>query len=238
MANIQPITNVTHAAIKIKNNPHFLHSKNSHMTPVVIHEFTVAAQEFPIVFIKDLETGQFRAIALLGLNSGQNLFISNDQWQALYVPQALTVYPFVLSKDVNNNDSLLLCLDADSSLVNDNQGSALFDDNGQQMPWLAEKGEQLVSLVEKNKLTEMFIKALTDNNLLQAQTLTIETPQGKEYSVDGLYTINQVQLDQLGEQEYSQLRSRGFIAPIYASLMSMQRVQFLAKMLAYTNSTK
>ncbi|NRA70042.1 MAG: SapC family protein [Gammaproteobacteria bacterium] len=230
MANIQPITSTTHAAIKIKNNPHLLQSKNSHMTPVIIHEFATAAQEFPVVFIKDPDTGQFRAIALLGLNPNQNLFIKNGEWQAQYIPEALTIYPFVLSNDTNNNDSLLLCLDADSSLVNEQEGAALFDEKGQQMPWLAEKGEQLVSLVEKNQLTEMFIKALTDNDLLKPQTLTIQTPQGKDYSLNGLYVIDQQQLDQLDDPSYSVLRQRGFIAPIYASLMSMQRVKFLAAM--------
>lgn len=230
MANIQPITNTTHAAIKIKHNPQVLQSKNSHMTPLIIHEFATAAQEFPVVFVKDPDTGQFRAIALLGLKPNQNLFMKNDQWQAQYVPEALTVYPFVLSNDSNNNDLLLLCLDADSPLVNDQEGLPLFDDDGQQMPWLAEKGEQLVSLVEKNQLTEMFIKALTDNDLLIPQTLTIQTPQGKDYSLNGLYVIDQQQLDQLDDQSYSVLRQRGFIAPIYASLMSMQRIRFLAAM--------
>ena len=74
VVNIQAINNTSHSKIKIKDNPSFLQSKDKHFSPLVVQEFAAASQQFPIVFIKDLETGQFNTVALLGLKPGENLF--------------------------------------------------------------------------------------------------------------------------------------------------------------------
>lgn len=60
MVDIKAINNRVHKNIKIKSNNNLQQSKNKHFAPVVVQEFIAASQDFPIVFIKESETGQFQ----------------------------------------------------------------------------------------------------------------------------------------------------------------------------------
>jgi len=230
MANIQPIDKNVHANLKLKNNDNFIQSANSHVVPVVVHEFGVASQEFPIVFIKDQNTGQFRAIALLGLKPEENLFFDVKGWKGDYAPESLHCFPFLASQTESGSNNVILCADLDSELLNEADGESFFNDSGEQNNWLAEKANRVVSLVEKNKLTQEFIRTLLDNDLLVSQSLNIKLEGEEKFTINGLYVIDESKLNALSGDDYLTLKNKGFIAPIYASLFSMQRINRLAKL--------
>jgi len=228
MTSIKAINSSSHSKTKIKSNPSFIQSKNKHFAPVLVQEFIAASQEFPIVFIKDAETGQFNAVALLGLKPSENLFFNEEVWQASYVPQALTLYPFLIHQE-EGSDNALLCFDEDSPLVNEAEGKALFDENGTQEKWLAEQGETVVDYVEKTEITKHFIKLLLGKELLSPQSLNLKIDGQEEYTLAGLYVINEEKLNALSDSDFTELRKTGAIPAIYASLMSMQRVHQLVR---------
>ncbi|WP_168427325.1 SapC family protein [Candidatus Colwellia aromaticivorans] len=225
--DIKAINNGAHGKLKIKNNENLQQSKDKHFAPVVVQEFIAASQEFPIVFIKDAGTGQFKAIALLGLKPEENLFFSDDTWQAGYKPEGLTLYPFLLHQD-KNSEHAVLCFDENSFLVNETEGQALFDENGVQNQWLTDKGERIVSYIEKTNSTENFIKLLLDKDLLSPQTLNLNLEGEDEYTINGLYVIDEKKLNALPDEVFNELRKVGALPAIFASLMSMQRIHYLA----------
>ncbi|MBL4822745.1 MAG: SapC family protein [Colwellia sp.] len=226
--DIKAINNSAHGQLKIKNNENLQQSKNKHFAPVVVQEFIAASQEFPIVFIKDSGTGQFKAIALLGLKTEENLFFRDDAWQAAYKPEGLTLYPFLLHQE-KNRDNAVLCFDEDSFLVNKTEGEALFDKNGVQNQWLTDKGERIVSYIEKTNTTENFIKLLLDKKLLSPQTLNLKLEGEDEYSINGLYVIDEKKLAALSEQSFSELRKVLALPAIYAAIFSLQRINHLVR---------
>lgn len=226
--NIKAINNKDHGNVKIKNNDNLQQSKRKHFAPVVVQEFLTASQEFPIVFIKDASTGQFKAIALLGLKPEENLFFDEKKWQGSYVPKALTLYPFLIHQ-AEGEDRALLCFDEDSPLVNDTSGDALFDENGVQNKWLTAKGEAVVDYVEKSETTQQFIKMLLDKELLSSQTLNLKLEGQEEYTLGGLYVIDEQKLNDLSDNDYLELRKTGALPAIYASIMSMQRINNLVQ---------
>lgn len=229
MADIQAINSKTHSTTKVKDNATLEQSKNRHFAPLVVQEFVAASQEFPIVFVKDTDTGQFKAIALLGLKPEQNLFYSADAWQATYKPEALTLFPFLLNQ-IEAEQQSILCVDQSSALVNDVAGNALFDDSGKQTPWLTEQGEKVVQYVEKTFSTRHFIQMLIDHDLLSAQTLNLKLEGESEYSLNGLYAIDEKKLNALSDESFAKIRKTGALTAIYASLFSMQRIHRLASL--------
>lgn len=228
MASIKAINSSSHGKVKIKSNPNFIQSKDKHFAPVVVQEFIGASQEFPIVFVKDTETGQLNAVALLGLKPKNNLFFSEEAWQASYVPQALTLYPFLVHQK-EGSDNAFLCLDEDSPLVNETTGESLFDKNGTQNEWLTAKGEAIVDYVEKKEITQSFIKLLLAKELLTPQTLNLKLENEQEYTLGGLYVIDEKKLNTLSDEDFIELRRTGALSAIYASLMSMQRINQLVR---------
>lgn len=61
-------------------------------------EFRDIQSCYPIFFIKDPETAAFMPVALLGLNTGQNLFLVDDVWDAHYIPKLIERNPFLIAK--------------------------------------------------------------------------------------------------------------------------------------------
>lgn len=228
MASIKAINSSSHGKVKIKSNVNFIQSKDKHFAPVVVQEFMGASQEFPIVFVKDTATGRFNAVVLLGLKPSTNLFYAEKSWQASYVPQALKLYPFLIHQE-EGSDSAILCLDESSPLVNEETGEALFDENGKQKQWLTAQGEAVVDYIEKTEVTQGFIKLLLAKELLAPQTLNLKFDGEEEYTLGGLYVIDEKKLNALSDEDFIEMRKTGALPAIYAVLMSMQRINQLAR---------
>jgi hypothetical protein len=227
MSDIKAIDKRLHSKLKVKSNPLILQSKDRHFAPLVVHEFVNACQEFPIVFIKDSATGQFKSIALLGLVPDENLFFSSEGWSGRFIPQALSLYPFLIHQE-KDSDKAILCFDAKSSLINETEGDDFFDDKGEQSEWLIRKGQAVVDYVEKSYANKNFIKLLLEYELLSSQTLSIKLDGQDEYSLNGLYAIDEKRLNELSDESFSVLRKKGALAAIYAALISMQNISNLA----------
>lgn len=227
--SIKPIHKETHKNIKIKANPSFEHSKNHHILPLTIHEFSYAAQEFPIVFVKDQETGQFRVVAVVGLVPEENIFYSESGWLASYVPASLKSYPFLATSAGDGSDQIVICINEDSDLVNEKEGEALFDEEGNQTEFIKAKGQFLAEMLERNRQTDLFIKHLTSKDLIMPRKLTIQFKDEEPYELSGMYIIDEAKLNDMSDEEFCDLRKLGYLAPIYASLLSLSRVNYLAK---------
>ena len=225
MANIKIINNQTHRNIKIEKNPSLIQCKDMHFIPIVISEFIDLSKEFPIVFVKDSQTGVFSSVALMGLEPKENLFFNSECWQSNYIPQLLNFYPFLLQQQ--DDGQSLLCVDEDSPLVNEVSGKKLFDSNGGQMDWLTVKAESIVVHLENRSLTHKFIKLLIDKELLSIKTLSIKLENKAEYDLNGLYVINEEQFNNLSNSDFLELRDAGALSSIYAVMMSMRCINNL-----------
>ena len=124
---VQPLHNEKHANIKVKNGVNVDFLKTQHLMPVVAHEFARVATEFPMAFVKNTESGQFQAVAMFGLQPGENLFVDGDKWTGSFVPMAAARYPFGLVKHPEQ-DQFGIVIDEASPLVGEEEGNALFED--------------------------------------------------------------------------------------------------------------
>ncbi|CCQ12368.1 Peptide transport system permease protein SapC [Pseudoalteromonas luteoviolacea B = ATCC 29581] len=226
---VQPLQAQKHANTKIKNGVNIDFLKSQHIIPVVAHEFARAAIEFPLAFVKNNETGTYQAVAMFGLEPGENLFVENDAWTAGYLPMAMTRYPLGLVKHPEE-DQFGVVIDESSHLVNEQEGNALFE-NGKETEYLTRRKEGLVSYVEFGRVTEAFTAYLAEKGLLSQQTLTVEI-KGEKRDINGIYLIDERKVAELSDADFLELRKRGYLAPIYAFLTSTHQVARLARLKA------
>ncbi|KZN46086.1 SapC family protein [Pseudoalteromonas luteoviolacea] len=225
---VQPLHNEKHANIKVKNGINVEFLKSQHLIPVVAHEFARVATEFPMAFVKNTETGQFQAVALFGLEPGENLYVKDGKWQAGFAPLAAARYPFGLVKHPEE-DQFGIVIDEASPLVGE-EGNALFAD-GKETEYLQARKEALVNYVEFARVTEVFTQFLADKELLVQQTLTVDIA-GEKKDINGIYLVDERKLNELSDEEYLELRKRGYLAPIFAFLTSTHQVARLARLKA------
>ncbi len=231
MPNYVAVTSEKHKNTKVKQDTSFAHYKTQHLAPLVVHEFASAAHEYPIFFVKDSSNDALRSVVLLGLKPGENLFYSEQGWRSSYIPESLLAYPFALVEDPNNPEQQLLVCDEESARLNDKEGDALFDKDGKQTDFTTNLAEFLSVGLEKQFHTSAFIQKLTDLNLFITKSLDINITNKKSFSIDGIYMVDEEELNKLDDKDFLELRKLGYLAPIYATLLSMSKVSNLLKLL-------
>lgn len=224
---VVPLHQDIHRDIRLSTELSFTEFADRHLFPIAVHEFSRASSEYPVVFVKDSETGQFKAVILLGLVPGENLYATQPASPPNYYPQALRNYPLVLIADPQQPDQFQVGLQTASALVNDQKGEVLFDDQGQETAFLAKRKQGLVQTFEQQQVTDAFAALLAGLNLLQAQSFSVDI-QGKTLQLNGIYIINEQALQQLSSPQFDDLRQRGFLPSIYAQLNSLHQFNRLA----------
>ncbi len=227
MSNFQALNNNQHQKLKIKTDASYAHAAKSHVVPLSIFELSQAQADYPIVFIKDAQTGQFHLVALVGLEPNENLFCHVDAWQAEYIPMQLRGYPLALTASRENADTQIVAIDIDASGVSESEGEPLFINGGQQSEFLDKKVELMSQFGAQMPATHRFIQSLVKNELISPQALTITTNKGKKVNLTGLYIIDEIKVNKLTGETFNSLKNEHFIAPIYACIFSLQRISRL-----------
>ncbi|MGZ9899101.1 SapC family protein [Shewanella gaetbuli] len=229
MTTIVPLDSQKHQSLSLISNAGYAHIQQSHLLPLTVHEFAMAATNFPIVFVKDAQTGQFKACALVGLKPEQNLFSKNSQWLGSYIPEFAKLHPFVAVKTEANSDKYVICIDESSeSLSQKGEGDKLFNDSVASEV-LTQRGNAAVAWAQKSELTDAFIRHLLEVEIIQSQSLSI-SKEDQSYNLTGCYVVNEAALNNLDPQVFMSLKDKGYLAPIYAALLSLNQVGNLLKL--------
>lgn len=225
--NIQSLHKDRHAALRVRPLAGYDHLANIQYLPLLVTEFLKAAIDMPILFLKNSETGQFQPVAMLGLKRATNAFVADGRWQAHYLPAVARQLPFRLLGNEQHPDRLYVGIDTDHETVSNAEGEALFDASGNETPYLERRKQALFEYAEHTQLTQSFLELLVKHDLLREKTLTYG-PDGVGAGIRGLYVIDEQRLNALPADEYLKLRDRGFLAVVYAHLVSLNQVRRLA----------
>ena len=230
-ARIVAIDSQLHREIRIKSDETYEHAKDMHLCLIQIHEFVAASGDYPIAFIKDPDTAEFRSVTLFGLKPRENVFFNADCWQASYIPNAIKLHPWSLTPSPASPSQLTLSLDMDSYLVNKENGRPIFDQSGCETPYL-QKVKTLIEFVHNQiPASAAFIKHMATIKLLSPHTLTVKTNMESEptLTINGLYTIDASTLAGLSDADFLELRRRHYLPIIYAHMASLNQVEKIAK---------
>jgi hypothetical protein len=223
---VVPINRERHAATRVKDITSFAFASQFHVAYVTLHEFSRAAGVYPVVFVEDKDKDQFRPVALLGLEAGENLFVgAGGRWEAGYVPAIIRRYPFALA-GTGEEGRYTICIDEGSELVSQTEGQPLFDAKGEPTAVIDNVKRYLSELQQMDLLTREFTQWLTAHNMLTPLNMRVRE-QDKVKNIAGCWVVNEERLNGLSDERFLELRSKRFLPAIYAHLVSLAQIERL-----------
>ncbi len=211
-----------HHALKFRAINDFSHAKHEHLLPVSKEEYCRLACDYPLVFVKNSETGQFQAVALTGIAPGQNLYWQQDRWQARRLPQTVQLEPFSF---VVIDGNLQLAIRQQTPWLDLAEGVPLFEAEGVESVWLQQKRAQVLRYLQQLQLSREWVFRLLELELLEPKVLQLANGQ----QINGLYLISQQKLAQLSKEQLSELHQQGDMLLIMAHIISLQHIETLVQ---------
>ena len=191
-------------------------------------EFRDIQSCYPILFAKDPNTGGFLAVAVLGLESDQNLFLQGDRWDASYVPTMVQRQPFLIATSGKGGDKPpVVSLDLDHPRVSEDEGEPLFDSKGEPSEFLNQKIGLLDRLHRGLQHGNGFIDTLQQHQLLVQIVLDLAFADGGKKTLQGFYCIAEERLYQLKGDVLGSLNEAGYLQPVFMAVASLSRMRDL-----------
>jgi len=230
MANIVPVRKEQHQKLKLANTRNISHVAEQHIVPVSAAEYAQSSASFPLVLVKNPDSERFRSVAMLGLEAGENLYYSEEKWDAIYIPQSISLVPFSLGLDPEKEKTLTTCIDLESKFVGEDKENALFDAEGNDTDFFKGIQDALGALYDNEVMTEKFVQELADNDLLLELELNINFSNNEKKKLVGLFGIDEKKLQKLSDEKVLDFNKRGLFIPIYAMLGSIGQINRLAQL--------
>ncbi len=219
---LEPLSSEAHAAFKMRPAETAPFLVNQHAIPVTVDEFALVQRFMPIVFTVGPDA---IPIALMGLNEGVNVFVSDEGKiipDEFYVPAYIRRYPFMLARLRPDGEELSLCFDPTTDSVGAfEEGEALFDG--------ANPTEVTKSVLAFNESFEQagartanFMKELGEMGLLMEGEVTIQPDNGSQpFIYRGFQMINEEKLGELRGDQLRKIHKNGMLPLLYAHLFSL-----------------
>lgn len=193
-------------------------------------EFRRIQNEFPILFRRDLESGNFSALALMGFENGENLFLEDAHWDAAYRPMALAIQPFLVGRSESGEGPAQVHIDlGHPRIAAAGEGIGVFDEHGRPTPYLEQVAAMLNELDEGYRGSPAFFKALERHELLEALAVDVELKDGSQHRLVGYHIINEDKLAALSGDDLAELHQAGHLMPTFMALASLSNLAKLAR---------
>lgn len=211
---------------RVAETPEVFH--RLHAMPLSLVEFGPASRDYPIVFVSADGGSTFNAVAVLGLQVKQNLFILTDgTWdRRTYLPAYVRRYPFCMARVTLNGEpqkERIVCVE--KSALQD-KGDSLYDKDGDPLPrWRAI--EKLIFDYENDLVRcEELCRLLAELQLLEPFTMKAEV-DGFTMQLEGMHRVAKSTLESLADEKLRQLLGAGAMEKIYAHLLSLDNFRRL-----------
>ena len=215
-----------HRRTRVRPGAGFAYARNSNSLFVAGVEFNEASKEYAIVFTRSGSGGQPVPVLLLGMRDRENLYVGEgNRWEGRYIPAFVRRYPFVLTQ--GPQQQLAVCIDEACPAVTESDGEPLFDEQGQETPYLKKTLEFLSEFQREYARTEAFCKKLDEAGLLTEMNARADLKNGDSYTVNGMLIVDEKKLLALPDATVLSLFRTGemhLVSIHLASLTNMQRV--------------
>ncbi len=230
--SVVPLDRDVHRAWRLAQPQRFAFARASHLVPALAEEIGAACRHLPVVFLPE-SLGPV-PVFLVGAAPGQcALIAADDAWTGRYLPAYLRRYPFILGESEGHEP--LVCVDAETDLLlaasateppeAGAAGLPLFTGEGQETPLLQERVRLVAEYAEAARRTAALGRLLQDLRLLRALTIQVRHPlTGESHTLHGVLGVDEAALAALPEDAFARLRREGWLAAIYAHLVSLQAV--------------
>ena len=229
MSNFEVLDPKQHQSLRVNTQPGAAFGDNVMSAMVFPFEFRTLQAEYPVLFRKDGQTGQFYALALFGLEPKENLYLDGAQWIARSLPLSARRAPFLITErkslDEHRAAELLVSIDLDHPRTHHPDGELVFNEDGSNSPLLDSTIERLGDIHAGHEQTRQYFDALNAFNLITPMRL--EVPLKDTLELTGFYGIDEDQLAALSDADLKQLQTAGFLDHTYMVLASLSQLSGL-----------
>ena len=219
------LNNVDHKDLRIATG-HGAHlGDNVMLVPTFPAEFRNLQSYYPIVFRKG-DDGSFEAVALLGFQEGENLFLDGARWDAAYMPMLHERQPFLIGV---SGEEMMINIDLDHPRVRQggSEGEAVFLPHGGSSEFLDRANSLLMTIHQHLQACRPFMNALVEHELLESFVLDVELSDGSQNRLMGFYAINEDKLAKLDDAAVARLYRTGYLQAIYMAVASLSQFRQL-----------
>jgi hypothetical protein len=232
MARYALLNNVDHHDLRVILRYGAEFADNVATVPTFPTEFGDLQREYPIFFRKDPATGGFQAVALLGFQEGENLFLEGGRWNAKYLPGIVARGPFLIGFQERQVDGAMrkepvIHVDLDHSRVSRTEGQPVFLPQGGNTPYLQHVATVLRGIHEGLEVGKAMFAEFARLELIEPVKLEVNVSESEKYALDGLHTINQEKLRTLDDDSVLRLHRAGFLQGAYFVIASLGNVKSL-----------
>ena len=229
MTNRIVLNNVDHGDLMVSR--HFGAAFGDQVNSVRLFptEYEAASREYAILFRQDADSAQTFAVALLGLDADENLFLEGDRWNARYIPAVQSRGPFSIglqrSEDGTPGEALIH-VDLDDARVGGGGQAALplFLAQGGNAPYLNHIIEVLRAISEGLEIEPAMIAAFTEFDLLQPVQLQVQIDDSRRYNLVDFLTVDAARLAALDGAALEKLHRAGFLRLAFAAASSLGNI--------------
>lgn len=228
MASLTALTMSAHGALKLKGDSEIAYAQNLHLLPLRVTEVAQATVDFPVM-ISRMSNGAMSLSALTSFEPRKNLFVSENEWTSSFQPMAMKTYPLFLMKAGDGSAEPVLGLDAESTALSKIEGQPLFDKKGKPSLTTKQIKAQLLEDSKNMVHTFQFFEALEQFDLIRSVDVALNYADEQTNRIRGLSMIHEDNLQNLNSDRLTELRDRGYLAPIYAMLFSVFQLNALIR---------
>jgi len=232
MAKYELLDNITHADLRIITDRAEQYGDKVGLVRTFPTEFADIQREFPILFRKDSEEEGFYAVALLGLEKDENLFLGDSGWSASYVPAILAKDAFVigLTEEISGGDVHLepmLHVDMENPRVSTTEGEAVFLKHGGNSPYIEKVGAILRAVHAGAEIAKTMYARYDELGLIAPVKMEITLNKDMKRTLAGFYTIDEEKLRALDAESLYKLNSVGYLQGAYMIVASLANIKKL-----------
>lgn len=227
MINSAPLNNIDHHDLRVIPGHGAAFGDNINQVRVFPTEFEEIQREYPIFFRKDGE-GAFAAVALLGLDRDENLFLDEAGWRARYIPAAQRRGPFLIGKPADGEP--MIHVDLDHVRISRSEGAPLFLPHGGNSPHLEQIAAVLRLIHDGLAIMPAMFAALEQAGVIEPVAVEIQLNDAARYTLPGLHAVSEEQLATLDGEALAGLHRGGFLRLAFLAAASLANVHRLIEL--------
>ncbi len=232
MSKHELLDNVTHRRLRV----HTIYGPNRgydfNIARAFPSELPNLQREYPLFFVKNLESGHFEPTALLGFAEHENLYLTDSGWDAEHIPLTVQRQPFLIGFQDRLLEGIaqqvpVTHIDVEHPSVSVSEGIPIFLPQGGESPYLDRIHSILAAIYAGHEAARSLSQVLVGLELIESITINVEFENGTKHSLEGLYTVNDEKFRGLRANGLEALHSRGHLQDVYMMLASLLNVKRL-----------
>lgn len=227
------LDNVTHKDLRVRTGYSAEFGDKIGSCVVFPTEIAYVQREYPILFRRDTND-DLQAMALLGFEKDENLFLDDTGWNARYVPAIQQRGPFAigLRKDADDEDRSepMVHVDLDHPRISRTEGEPLFLPHGGKSPYLDHSSRILQVIYEGAAHVRPMFAAFEEAGLIESIDVEAELDRTTKLRIPGFLTIGQDRLAGLDGAMLERLNKAGYLQLAMLIVASLGNVAWLIEL--------